>query len=56
VHDRLGDAETAGGVLDVDDREVDLFAIDDMIQLLMQRLASGLPDDVTDVEDVDHFA
>ena len=56
MHDRLGDAETARGVLDVDDREVDLLAIDDMIQLLMQRLAARLADDVTDVEDVDHFA
>ena len=32
LHDRLGDAESAGGVLDVDDREVDLLAIDDMIR------------------------
>src|SRR5205814_2712911 len=54
LHDRLGDAEAAGGVLDVDDREVDLLPIDDVLELLAQRAPAGLADDVADVEDADH--
>src|SRR6266849_6825216 len=54
LHDGLGHSKAAGGVLDVDDREVDLLAIDDVLQLLMQGPPAGLADDVADVEDADH--
>ena len=46
--------EAAGGVLDVDDDEVDALTIDERVELLVQGLASGLADDVADVEDSNH--
>ncbi len=46
--DRLGDAEAAGGVLAVDDDEVELPALAKARQLADQRRASGAPDNVAD--------
>ena len=48
VADRLGDAEAAGGVLAVDDDEIEPPARAQRRQAVDQRRAAGAPDDVAD--------
>ena len=54
LDDRLGHAEPARRVLDVDDGEVDLVPIDDVLQAIVQRAPAGLSDHVANVENADH--
>ena len=49
LHNRFGHPEAAGGVLDVDDREVDLLAVDHVLELLMQCAPARLADHIADV-------
>ena len=51
VVDDLGDAEAAGGVLAVDDDEVELPVFDQAGQALVDDRAPGAPDNVADEED-----
>ena len=60
--DRLGDAEAAGGILAVDDDEIERPVADHARQMLGNRGAPGLADDVTDKEntqssapEIEHF-
>ena len=48
VVDRLGDAETAGGVLAVDDDEIELPVADQARQAFRDRGAAGAADDIAD--------
>ena len=51
VVDRLGDAETAGGVLAIDDDEIERPVADQAREVLENRGAAGLADDVADEKD-----
>ena len=54
--DRLGDPEAAGGVLAVDDDEIDRPVLDHAGQMFGNGGAAGLADDVTDEEDAQNSA
>ena len=49
--DRLGDTEAAGGILAVDDDEIEFPVADERRQMFVDRGASGLADDVADKKD-----
>src|ERR1700730_5210683 len=60
--DRLGDPETAGGILAIDDNEIERPVLDHARQMFGYCGAAGLADDVTDKEDtqisapeIEHF-
>ena len=60
--DRLGDAEAAGGILAIDDDEIERPVTDHAGQMFGDGGAAGLADDVTDEEDtqisapeIEHF-
>ena len=55
VIDRLGDAEPAGGILAVDDDEIELPVGDQRRQALLHDSASAAPDDVADKQDAHPF-
>ena len=49
--DRLGEAETAGGILAVDDEEIELPARPQQRRLLNDRRATGTPDNIADEQE-----
>jgi hypothetical protein len=55
LDDAFSDPESSGSVLDIDDAEVDLLAVDDRVELLEQRPSSRLPDHVSDVKNSYHL-
>ena len=54
--DRLGDAEAAGGILAIDDDEIERPVADHAGKMFDDGGAAGLADDVTDEEDTQNSA
>ncbi len=50
--ERGGEAETAGGVLAIDDEKVDGVVVEDVRQVLADDMATGGSEDIADKEDI----